>query len=85
MVAPIHGIELHNGVPHVYARSVTTAEVLEDFMRGHPIDAIARSKRLAPEDVERAIRFECCATCPCDECVWARELAGLSPIVERKK
>lgn len=29
---------------------------------------------LSHEQVERAIRFECCLACPCDDCAWAREI-----------
>lgn len=84
MSAPIHRIEIRDGVPRVYGRTASTEEILEAFMDGESPDAIARRLRLSPEDVEKAIRFECCLTCPCDTCAWAREL-GAGVREERKK
>lgn len=76
MPRPIHGIEMRNGVALVYGRSVETATLRDEFLEGAAMDLLARKHRLTPEDVERAIRFECCRTCTCDTCAWASALVG---------
>jgi uncharacterized protein (DUF433 family) len=74
MARPIHGIEIVHGVAVLYRRAVTTDEVMAHFMMGEPPEQVARAFRITPEDVERAIRYECCRRCDCGTCAWARDI-----------
>jgi uncharacterized protein (DUF433 family) len=77
MGAATRGVQVVDGVAVVAGRSVLTADIREAFMEGESPDTIARRLHLSPEDVESAIRFECCKTCPCDTCAWARVRAEM--------
>jgi uncharacterized protein (DUF433 family) len=66
------------GEPTVEGSDIRTADLLELFLGGKTIDALAELHKLSRWQVEQALRFECCKACPCEACAWTRELP-LSP------
>lgn len=75
-----HGITRKIGVlggaPVVEGTRVPTRSILSFFLAGHAMARIATEDypSLTLEQVEQAIRFECCLACKCHECDWSRNL-----------
>ena len=73
----MNGIALRSdGVTVIEGTDITTDAIIDLFLGGSTIVDICTEiyPDLSDDEVERAIRYECCRTCKCDECAWAREL-----------
>jgi len=86
---PTNGVErrrgVRRGIPVIEGTRIATREIMQAFLKGQSIDAIAAQtavtfpavdipRLLTNEEVEAAIRFECCRTCKGDRYAWARDL-----------
>jgi uncharacterized protein (DUF433 family) len=72
----IRTIGVLGGKPCVEGTRVPTRQVLSLFLAGRSMAYIAKDvyPSLTAEQVEQAIRFECCLACHCSECKWAVNL-----------
>ena len=91
----MNGIHRVKGVcgdrPVIEGTHVEPKIILEHFMAGMSVRAIAchvigtDHHLLSDEQVEAALRFECCKACRCKECRWARGWAHTIPVEDPKE
>jgi uncharacterized protein (DUF433 family) len=77
--AALNGVRRSGDHTLIDGTKVRTSDVIEHFMQGANVGVIAKQYRdqgiaLSSTQIEDAIRFECCRTCKCDDCKWARSL-----------
>lgn len=67
------------GRPCVQGTGIETAVLIDRFLGGDRMADLAKDYDLTLDQVEAAIRFECCRACPCEACAWAMKTAMSTP------
>ena len=76
----MNGVTKVKGKTVIEGTTVRTSDVIDRFLEGvTDAEAIAqeyleRGVLMTSAQIQAAIRYECCRTCKCDKCAWARDL-----------